>query len=128
MEVKAQIFIPEPKPTLTFDAWEIVHEYLIKIARAKGTTTYQHIGSLLGLPDRGDYMSNEVGKIIGEISKYEVKHGRPMLSALVVHKSDGKPGQGFFNFAIALGIFSPSVMTPEQFWNAEIIRVYQTWA
>lgn len=44
---------------------------------------------------------NEFHHLIGEISKFEVKNSRPMLSVLVHHKGDIQrtPGKGFFNLA-----------------------------
>jgi hypothetical protein len=41
--------------------------------------------------------------LLGQISVEEDAAGRGMLSALVVHKDDGMPGEGFFDLAQTLG-------------------------
>ena len=65
----------------------LVYCELIKAARYKGTTTYQAIAEIMGLPLRGSHMGREVGKILGEISEDELNQGRPMLSAIAVARS-----------------------------------------
>ena len=44
----------------------------------------------MGLPLQGGYMGAEVGRMLGEIAEDEIRHGRPMLTAIVVGTS-GSP-------------------------------------
>jgi len=57
---------------------------------------------------------------LGQISVEEDAAGRGMLSALVVHKDDGRPGQGFFDLAKRLG---RDVTDELRCWNEEVKTV-----
>jgi hypothetical protein len=59
---------------------------------------------------------------LGQISVEEDAAGRGMLSALVVHKDDGKPGKGFFDLAKTLG---RDVTDEDRCWNDEVKTVLQ---
>ena len=63
--------------------------------------------------------------LLGEISVEEDAAGRGMLSALVVHKEDGMPGQGFFDLARQLG---RDIGDRVQCWVQETKRVVDYWA
>ncbi|MFW6116457.1 MAG: hypothetical protein ACOC6F_01905 [bacterium] len=105
----------------------LVYCEMIRAARYGGTTTYQAIAQILNLPLTGSHMGREVGNVIGGISEDEVKHGRPMLSAVVVGVS-GRPGEGFFDWARDLGRLKEDSKEAEQrFWEAEKAAVYDTW-
>ena len=97
---------------------------MINAAQHKGYCTYQEIAQAVGLPTSGNYMSVEIGGLIGAISENEVKLGRPMLSAIVIGVS-GKPGEGFFDWARNLGVFQGT--DEEAFWNEECKKLYQEW-
>jgi hypothetical protein len=58
--------------------------------------------------------------LLGQISVEEDAAGRGMLSALVVHKDDGMPGQGFFDLAQRLG---RNVADRERCWSEEVTLV-----
>lgn len=90
---------------------EIVRHKLIEIARAKGeqTITYQELSDQcrLGLVMRdSEYARAEIGRILGEISAYEHRYERPLLSALVLSKGSNYEGDGFFKICEELG-FGP---------------------
>lgn len=105
----------------------LVYCELIKAARYKGTTTYQAIAEIMGLPLRGAYMGSEVGKMLGEISEDEMNQGRPMLSAIVVGVS-GLPGSGFFTLAREFGkLQADSKEEQHRFWEEEKTAVYTAW-
>ena len=62
--------------------------------------------------------------LLGEISTEEAAAGRPMLTALVVHKSgDMRPGAGFLNLAKRLGKKST-----DEFWIEELSKVHEFYA
>ena len=79
---------------------------LVRAAQYRGMTTYQDVAVIMGLPTQGSHMGRETGRILGEISKDEVKVGRPMLSAVCVGV-DGKVGPGFFKCAEEVGRLGP---------------------
>jgi hypothetical protein len=50
----------------------------------------------------------EIGELLGLISRAEVKEGRPMLSSLIIHKTDfASIGEGFYRLAAELGRLNP---------------------
>lgn len=102
----------------------LIYTELITAAKYRGTVTYQEIAQIMGLPLSGNHMSREVGWILGEISADELANGRPMLSAIAVGVN-GKPGQGFFEWASKLG----RLTTEDEwdFWESECKAVYDTW-
>lgn len=48
-----------------------------------------------------------------------------MLSVVVVAKSDGRPGDGFFDFAATLGY---DVSEKQVFFAKELNKVYEYWS
>ena len=64
--------------------------------------------------------------ILDYINRAEHAQGRPLLSAVVVNKALDIPGAGFFTQARALALYAGS--DDEEFWQAEIKRVYDFWA
>lgn len=61
---------------------------------------------------------------LGELSTEEHENGRPLITALVVHKHDKQPGQGFFELARFLGF---PVIDEIQFWTDEIKKLQRYW-
>ncbi|SRR5258708_5293259 len=59
--------------------------------------------------------------MLGEVSEEEDEAGRGMLSVMVVHKDDWRPGPGFFRLAKKLG---RNVSDRERCWSDELKRVY----
>ena len=115
------------------DKYREKKEYLLAIseiinaARYGGTTTYQAIALIAGLPLSGNHMGREVGHLLGEIVEDEVKRGRPMLSAVVVD-SRGKVGPGFFSLAKDLGkLTDTSEEGKQKFYEQELKACYETW-
>jgi hypothetical protein len=105
----------------------LIYSELIKAAQHHGVVTYQELADLVGLPLQGNFMGKELGHYTGEISREEMEHGRPMLSAIVVGAS-GKPGGGFFGLAKESGrLTSDDPAEQNTFWEAEKKAVYETW-
>jgi hypothetical protein len=63
--------------------------------------------------------------LLGQLSEESDADGRGMISALVVHKEDGRPGRGFFSFAKDLG---RDISDQERCWSDELNRVYCAFA
>ena len=100
---------------------------LIQIAKASNVVHYDDIAQTMGLPLSGNYMARQVGEMLGIISTIEHFFGRPMLSAVVVRKDTGEPGDGFFELAEELGKFNPNSQQRNSFWRQELQDVYSTW-
>jgi len=98
---------------------------LVRAAQYRGSTTYQDIAVIMGLPATGSHMGKETGQILGEISEDEVAAGRPMLSSVAVG-INGKPGSGFFVLARDLGLLQPGE-DETVFWQRQRDAAYQAW-
>jgi hypothetical protein len=108
-----------------------IYEKLILVARSKKLISYSELNNELnlGLDFESPYDRDLIGELLGEISRFEVSHGNPMLSALVVHKegqSYKDPGEGFYKLARALGRYHGE--HDYLFWAAEVKEVYDCWA
>ena len=92
---------------------------------------YEEVAAIMGKkPEEkmGHYWANETGHMLREICDYEHKHNRPMLSAIVVRKTEGSPGKGFFELARGLGKLTSVFRRDEDaFWRDELTAVYDTW-
>lgn len=107
--------------------YHIIYAELVRAARQRTTVTYKYLAPLVGLLPTGNYMSDRMGKLLGAISQNEANQHRPMLSALV-EKVDGKPGNGFFNFARQLGLLKGDDRQQElAFWEEQKRQIYEIW-
>ncbi|MDS0850434.1 hypothetical protein [Burkholderia cenocepacia] len=94
-------------------------------------TTYSDIAPLAGLSMDREADRNTISQILGEILRQEAASGRPLLTALVVHRgADNNPGEGFFAESTELGRFngSRSKMERLEFWVREVAAVHEYWA
>lgn len=111
--------------------WKNTKEYfitygiLINAAKHSGLATYQEIAQACGLPTSGNYMGTTVGDILGAISKNELEHSRPFLSAIAVGVN-GKPGPGFMNWAKELNAVNEN-QGEEDFFSQECKKIYEEW-
>lgn len=108
-----------------------IREKLIQIARFQDLISYDDLNKQLNLgldftlpPDR-----NLIGHWLDEISEYEVRAGRHMLSAVVVHKEGegfGDPGKGFYECARELGVYKGG--DDIGFWAKEVEWLHDYWS
>jgi hypothetical protein len=116
---------------MSTEKWKNTKEYfiaysiMINAAQHHGFCTYQEIAQAVGLPTTGNFMSREIGSLIGEVSRNEIDEGRPMLSSLVVGVS-GVPGEGYYTWAQDLGVFKQGD-DEEKFWISECEIIYEQW-
>ena len=82
-----------------------IYQKIKSVARNQDIVFYGEIAPLAGLDMSSPDDRIEIGHLLGEISRYEHMQGRPMLSAVVVHKDNNKPGSGFFELAHELGVY-----------------------
>jgi hypothetical protein len=76
-----------------------IRDKLIELARNKTPWSYSQLNEqlLLGLNFKNGYDRELIGEFLGDISMYEYQKGRPLLSALIIHKSsDKEQGDGFY--------------------------------
>lgn len=72
---------------------------------------------------------NRLFKLLGEISweehKTDPQKPRPMLSAVVIGKSNSIPGPVFFTLAEELGKYQcTNEFDRQNFWNAKVARIH----
>jgi hypothetical protein len=71
-------------------------------------------------------------KALYHIAYYEAEHGRPMLTAFVVHASEpgkGFPGDGFFGYARSIGrLDGDSAEAERTFWRSEMDACVKYWS
>jgi hypothetical protein len=104
-----------------------IYEELKRVAKRRQTTNYSTIAPLAGLDMENPGHRDEMRELLGKISTYEHQQGRPMLTAIVVHKQDNVPGHGFFELARHLGLLSAG-QDELAFFCREVARVHSTWA
>lgn len=88
------------------------------------STEMAHSGDLALEPH-----SSALAALLGQVNLLEHEAGRPLISALVIHKDgDPEPGTGFWAFARALGIDTGSGRDAQlEFWTREVERCYEQW-
>lgn len=102
-----------------------VTRILRRVAKRRSTMPYSDVTKKLEVigfaPDDHAFHA-----MLGDVSRHEHEHGRPLLSTVVVHKSgDMQPGPGFFELAKSLGHEFDDV---EKFWIQELKRVWKYWS
>lgn len=108
-----------------------VYNQLLALAREGKLTTYSDIAPLAGLSMDREADREAISQILVEILRQEVACGRPLLTAIVVHRGDDNtPGEGFFAESTQLGLYNGSraQMTRLEFWVREVSAVHQYWA
>jgi hypothetical protein len=65
---------------------------------------------------------NEMAVILGDISRYENGHGRPLLSSMVIRSGDHLEGDGFYKLADELGFGDWKRLKREGIFEVEQIR------
>ena len=94
-----------------------LRQRLIEVAKSRRTASYSELR-----PEAPQTLATP----LDEINTHEHQEGRPLLSAVVVHKDgDGMPGVGFFTIAWELKQYLGG--DPHQFWTQELERVWDYW-
>lgn len=97
---------------------------MIETAQARATVTYSDLSFQLETVPL-HYHSFVFADLLREIGGEEEAAGRPLLPAVVVRKSSGIPGGGFFRLTPVEG--APD-STLEDYWRDEVEQVYAYWS
>ena len=105
-----------------------LYEVLVAAARAGRTMTYTDAGEIVGLTMRNPHHRRLLGQHLGAISQFEVEHGRPMLSAVVIQKGQGqkRTGTGFDQLGEELGL-KRAVDDDATFEGRQLDQVFAYW-
>lgn len=110
---------------------QLLYGKLVELAKKSSLITYGDIAPLIDLDMAVEADRDEIAKRLGAIVLYEHAGGRPMLTALVVHKGgDNNPGEGFFSAAEEIGIFNGSrqEICRLTFWVNQVTLVHNHWS
>ncbi len=105
---------------------EELYNRLVEVAKTKGTITYSEVAQMVGLDISSPDDRREISRLLCEISKYENKSNRPLLSAVVVRQANGMPGWGFFNLAIELNLYAGN--DNATYFENELKKVHDYWS
>jgi hypothetical protein len=105
---------------------EALLAHLIGIARRGELTTYRRLAAAFALDLSTPVDRERLAGALRDVSVAEHRAGRPLLSALVVLAGRRRPGAGFFDCARAVGALTD--VTDEDFYEAELTRVYRQWS
>lgn len=102
---------------------------MIATARARSTITYSELAAELQTA-RVHYHSFLMAKLLDEIGGEEITAGRGVLPAVVVRKSSGMPGGGYFRESALFGDRPDGALPPEleAMWREDLEGVYAYWA
>jgi hypothetical protein len=103
-----------------------LHDRLQEIARRGGTTYYSELAPLLGIDTSDPYFGVRIGRLLDGVNYAEHAAGRPLLSAVVIAKESGMPGEGFFTFARNLRLYTGR--DDLAYWVEELRRVHAYWS
>lgn len=104
----------------------------------KMPVTYGELGRIIGLYIGSDWFQLKIGYIVGACSNYEHRHGRPLISALVVNKDTNCPGKGFWGLygipprlrkVVRIEDITPERLDKDRdnFWVKELRRIDTEW-
>lgn len=111
---------------------EAVRTYLINAARKKGD--FVHYSVLvkecnLGIDLSTDYGQKQLSTILGEVSEFEHRQNRPLISSMAIYKDPNKNdhGDGFYKVAEYLGIGKFKQLKEEAFGFTEAQKCREFW-
>jgi hypothetical protein len=104
-----------------------IYERLLSVARDgnRGYTTYGEISPLANLDMENPADRDTMSKLLEEIARHEQEAARPMLTAVVIHRVDNIPGEGFFKIASEFGRFKSKDKLG--FWINALNEVHEYW-
>lgn len=106
-----------------------VREYLINVALSNnGYTSYSAVAKAcnMALDLNNPLHRNELSKILGGISEYELQEGRPLLSSVAIYK-DGDHGDGFYKLCEQLGLGKASTLRAKLYGFVEGKKCQDYW-
>ena len=98
----------------------VVERRLRRVAAAGETIAYSIVADEVGWAHRA------LGKLLGKVVADEHRAGRPLLTAVVVRKDTGVPGDGFLGMARSLG-GCPDARTTLECWREELRKIHDYW-
>lgn len=108
-------------------AWKKAKDEALIILRQRAKRcdliTYSELASKISAVQMEPH-DPRLAHFLGELSADEHEGGRPLITALVVHKHDLQPGKGFFDLSRSLGY---SFLDEIEFWSEQLDRLRAQW-
>ncbi len=105
---------------------QAIHDRLKDVARKRSDITHEEVASLTNLDMADPDHRNQMSRILDVIARSEFAQGNPLLTVLVVHKQDHRPGHGFFELARELGLYEGG--DEFEYFALETKCVHDHWA
>jgi hypothetical protein len=125
--------VAETRFNIPMASWELAVDQLYgmleEVARRgpRTTITYGEVVDRLTAV-RLEPDSHAFHHMLGDVSTRSFDASGPLLSAVVVHKDDGRPGGGFCKCARGLGFpVDTDRAAEEAFWGQQLEAVYAWW-
>lgn len=105
--------------------YEQLADSLEQKARDRKTVTYNELAAELGLPRVNNMFANHpFSDFFEQIDAVDSLERQPFRTALVVQKTSGRPGSGFFKSLSLLRGIEITQSSEEQIWQSEIDRLF----
>ncbi|MEL6270534.1 MAG: hypothetical protein AAFU54_22775 [Chloroflexota bacterium] len=121
---EAQLSDTTGKRSFGMDDYEAIRadmlDVLKQVAAHGDTVSYSEFGRMLQTPLH--HRNPALYNLLRDICYDEREAGRPNLCALVVRKSDGMPGQGFFTYG---GLHGDEIDDPRTYWEAKVRECWE---
>jgi hypothetical protein len=101
-----------------------MRQIMVTVARSQHLITYSELCAQLTTAYLY-YHSPAVTRLLIEIGDAEMKVGRPVLPAVVVSKSTGMPGAGYFKLAMGE---RDDPQGARALWEADLAALYAYWS
>ena len=115
------------------EAVDRTRDILVDWAKKGAIGTYGDLITELGMLDWPDgpytHHGSQVGKLLGDASVAEWVEDRPLVSALVISRDGGGPGDGFYGLCEELlgDVIGSSEETKDRVWAREVARCHEYW-
>ena len=108
-----------------------VYQQCKQAARGQRVMTYDELNNAcqLGLNFSDPSHRTKISNMLGDVSEFEVKKGRPMLSAVIVLSGTRppSPGKGFFDWAGKIGVARGPKEDDQLFFARTLRDVFAYW-
>lgn len=107
-----------------------VRKYMINVCRKRETATYNQLNIDCNLGFNLNNVEDRfaIGKVIGDISRYEHSLGRPLISSVITRAITNRCGPGFFTMAEELGFGLSTMLQENNFDLDQISESHLFWA
>src|SRR5208283_4437107 len=102
-----------------------LYRHLREVAARGQITYYKDVAAIVGLDMANPHERDQMSVLLDDISISEHDEGRPLLSAVVIHRQDNIPGNGFFTMATRVGEYDGGDRFT--FFMVELRRVHDYW-